>query len=112
MPVLLLPRGLASVPPPAAFPAVKAEVMFTQSAWTDVTPYVDTAGGGQITITRGSSRVESPVIRYDAGTCSIPLINTDRRFDPTNLAGPYVTGGGTVSQVGAFFSIAAMGEPS
>ena len=35
------------------------------------------------------------MIRYDAGTCSVPLSNIDRRFDPTNLAGPYVSGGKT-----------------
>src|SRR5258708_7387963 len=33
------------------------------SGWTDVTPYVDTARGGQIVITRGPNRVESPLIR-------------------------------------------------
>src|SRR5258708_3659565 len=63
------------------------------SGWTDVTPYVDTAGGGQIVITRRASRVEPPVIGYEAGTCSMPPLNTDRRFDPTNSAGAYVQGG-------------------
>jgi hypothetical protein len=93
MPVLLLPRGLAAVPGPATFPAVKIEVNFSVlTGWTDITPYADFSGGNQATITRGSNRVESPVIRYDAGTATIPLDNTDRRFDPTNLAGPYVGG--------------------
>jgi hypothetical protein len=92
MPILLIPTGLTSVPAAAAFPVVTIEAMFTGSAWTDVSSFYDSSGGGQITITRGSNRVESPVIRYDAGTCSIPLLNTDRRFDPANLAGPYVTG--------------------
>ncbi len=97
MPTLLLPRSLASVPAAGTFPAVTVEIMFFTSGliggWTDVTPYADTAGGGQIVITRGANRVESPVIRYEAGTCSMPLLNTDRRFDPANGAGAYVQGG-------------------
>jgi hypothetical protein len=94
VPVLLLPSGHAA-PVAAGFPTVTVEIMFTAAGWTDVTQYVEMAGGGQITITRGSSQVESPAIRYDAGTCTIPFINTDRRFDPTNLSGPYVAGGKT-----------------
>jgi hypothetical protein len=93
MPVLLLLRGLGSVPAAGTFPAVKVEANFSVlTGWTDITPYADFSGGQQVTITRGSNRVESPVIRYDAGTCQIPLDNTDRRFDPTNLSGAY-TGG-------------------
>lgn len=95
MPLLILPAGHAA-PVVAQFPSVKVEMMFTSSAWTDITPYYDAAGGGQVTITRGSNRVESPVIRYDAGTATIPLFNGDRRFDPTNLSGPYVAGGKTL----------------
>lgn len=57
--------------------------------WTDLTAY----GKGGITTKRGSSRVESPIIRYDAGTASCRLNNTDRRFDPTNTSGPYVADG-------------------
>ncbi|WP_433445724.1 hypothetical protein [Nonomuraea sp. CA-141351] len=57
--------------------------------WTDVTPWAKWG----IETRRGSSRVESPRIRYDAGTAKCTLDNTDRRFDSTNLAGPYVTGG-------------------
>lgn len=40
-------------------------------------------------ITRGSSRVEGPIVRYEAGKCELVLDNSDRRFDPTNLTGPY-----------------------
>jgi hypothetical protein len=92
---ILLFRGLAAPPAPAAFPSVTIEALFNGSVWTDISQYFDTGGGGTISITRGSSRVESPVIRYDAGTATIPLFNGDRRFDPTNLAGPYVAGGKT-----------------
>lgn len=59
-------------------------------AWTDITDYVYS-----LTITRGSRTVDGPVVQYEAGTASITLDNHDRRFDPTNLDGPYVSGGQT-----------------
>lgn len=63
--------------------------------WTDVSAYFRTA-----TIKRGSSRVESPIIRYEPGTCEITLDNSDRRFDPTNEDGPYtIPGSGSGSGV-------------
>lgn len=58
--------------------------------WTDVTAYV--LG---FSTNRGSSRTQGPALQYDAGTASITLDNSDRRFDPTNLSGPYVSGGAT-----------------
>jgi hypothetical protein len=58
--------------------------------FTDVTTYVH-----NFTTRRGSNRVEGPVVRYEAGTSTISLNNSDRRFDPTNLSGPYVSGGVT-----------------
>lgn len=95
MPVPILPYSSGGAAAPGLFPAVTVECQFTPSAWTNITAYVRIGGGGQISITRGSSRVESPAIRYDPGTMSVPLGNADRRFDPTNLAGPYVAGGKT-----------------
>jgi len=59
--------------------------------WSDVTPYLHE----QVSISRGSRRVDEPVLRYEAGTASIILKNDDRRFDPTNLSGPYVSAGVT-----------------
>lgn len=44
---------------------------------------------------RGATRADGPNVRYEAGTCVIELNNADRRFDPTNLAGPYVLAGRT-----------------
>lgn len=44
---------------------------------------------------RGSTRVDGPVIRYEAGTLSASLHDPDRRFDPDNLDGPYVSAGRT-----------------
>ncbi|MDF5755827.1 hypothetical protein [Spongiactinospora sp. TRM90649] len=42
---------------------------------------------------RGSTRVESPLIHYEPGSATVVMTDPDRRFDPTNLAGPYVSGG-------------------
>jgi len=47
----------------------------------------------EVQISRGADRVTGPVVTYDAGTASVVLDNRDRRFDPTNLAGPYVVAG-------------------
>ncbi|MFD0883718.1 hypothetical protein ACFQ08_04000 [Streptosporangium algeriense] len=46
-----------------------------------------------VTTRRGSTRVESPLVRYEAGTATVVLDDPDRRFDPTNTSGPYVSGG-------------------
>jgi hypothetical protein len=59
-----------------------------QGTWTDVT----LSGKHGISTKRGSDRVISPVIRYDAGTATVHVNNTDRRFDPTVLDGPHATG--------------------
>lgn len=58
--------------------------------WTDITQY---ALG--FSTRRGASRAEGPVLRFEAGTATITLDNSDRRFDPTNLSGPYVFAGVT-----------------
>jgi hypothetical protein len=70
-----------------AFPQVIVECMFNDPTWTDISAW--TRG---ISIRRGSSRVDSPLLRYEAGTATIRLDNRDRRFDPTHLAGPYASG--------------------
>jgi hypothetical protein len=58
--------------------------------WTDVTPWLQTCSWQ-----RGATRVEGPVLRYEAGTASVTLINNDGRFHPLNLTGPYVAAGVT-----------------
>lgn len=58
--------------------------------WTDITAYATA-----FSTRRGASRAEGPILRFEAGTCSITLDNADRRFDPTNLSGPYVSAGKT-----------------
>lgn len=55
--------------------------------WTDITPYVQS-----LTTKRGRQR---SLERSATGTLSADLVNTDGRFDPTNLSGPYVAGGQT-----------------
>jgi hypothetical protein len=56
--------------------------------WVDVTGFVRSGR-----ITRGSTRFEGVIARYEAGTAEVLLSNADARFDPTNLDGPYVTAG-------------------
>lgn len=58
--------------------------------WTDVTAYLRS-----VTCRRGVSRVDGPVLRYEAGGCTIELDDSDRRFDPDSLSGPYVSAGVT-----------------
>jgi hypothetical protein len=58
--------------------------------WTDITAYV--LG---FNTRRGASRADGPILRFEAGQATLTLDNADRRFDPTNLSGPYVSGGVT-----------------
>jgi hypothetical protein len=64
------------------------------SLFTDITAYATTT----VTTRRGANRVESPILRYEAGTVTVVLDNRDRRFDPSNLSGPYVSAGVTQVQ--------------
>lgn len=59
----------------------------TGVVWTDVTDYLMSAS-----IRSGRNR---SVDSFDAGTASLVLRNTDARFSPWNLSGPYVTSGRT-----------------
>lgn len=56
--------------------------------WTDVTAYVRSWS-----IKRGAGRGDDPTLRYDPATATIELNDGDRRFDPENLDGPYVSAG-------------------
>jgi len=56
--------------------------------WTDVTPWLQT-----FAYTRGATRVEGPIVRYEAGTATIVFDGSDGRFNGLNLAGPYTSGG-------------------
>lgn len=56
--------------------------------WTDVTDYVRSWS-----TRRGAGKGDDPTLRYDPGTCTVEFNDGDRRFDPSNLAGPYVSVG-------------------
>ena len=58
--------------------------------WTDLSQWVRSGNTA-----RPASREQGPLYSYGAGTCSIVLNNADGRFDPDNLAGPYVAAGAT-----------------
>lgn len=45
-------------------------------------------------ITQGATRLDGPLVRYETGNAQVTFRNEDRRFDPTNLDGPYVVGSG------------------
>lgn len=61
------------------------------TVWTEITPYLRSWS-----FRIGATNGDDPTLRYDAGTCSIVLNDGDRRFDPDNLAGPYVVAGATL----------------
>lgn len=62
----------------------------TAIGWTDISAWVRS-----FTVTRPSTRLQGPLWNYQAATASILLDNSDGRFDPDNLAGPYMSGGTT-----------------
>lgn len=60
------------------------------------------------TVKRGVSRFDGIYGRAEAGTMRIVLDNTDRRFDPTNLDGPYVAAGATQVKAGRAIRLRAI----
>lgn len=60
------------------------------------------------TVKRGVSRFDGIYGRAEAGTMQITLDNSDRRFDPTNLAGPYVAAGATQVKAGRAIRLRAI----
>jgi hypothetical protein len=70
----------------------------TGIGWSDISSWVIS-----FTVTRPSTRLAGPLWNYQAGTVSILLDNTDGRFDPDNLAGPYVAAG--VTQLAAMVPV-------
>jgi hypothetical protein len=97
----LLLRGYGGTPLPGVTPPqtvyVEVQVAFgagvtdvlTEDDWTTLT------GVKSVRVRRPSSRQLGELVRYSAGTCTIVLDNQHRRFDPSNLDGPYVSGGKT-----------------
>lgn len=60
--------------------------------WTDLAEETKIESA---TLRSGSTRVDSPLIRFEPGTASIAVDDPDGRYDPTNLDGPYVSAGRT-----------------
>jgi hypothetical protein len=60
------------------------------TVWTDITGFARS-----ISVSRPSTRVQGPLITYQAGTLSVTLDNSGGQFDPDNAASPFVTGGVT-----------------
>jgi hypothetical protein len=63
-------------------------VLGATTIWTDISVYVLA-----FTVSRPSTRLQGPLFQFQAGTANITLDNSDARFDPDNLNGPYVTAG-------------------
>lgn len=99
-------------------PTVIVEVGFTVGASSSTLLHLDDASRGKLdtgtlgsgseytdvtadviswSCSRGASRGSGPLLRYEAGKARIQLLDTDRRYDPLNLSGPYVSG--SVTQV-------------
>ena len=58
--------------------------------WSDLSVWVRSGS-----VTRPATRQQGPLWSYQQGTASVTLNNADGRFDPDNLAGPYVAAGAT-----------------
>ena len=82
----------------ASFGILNTDFLGSGDTWTDISPYVLS-----FTISRPSSREQGPLLAFQAATASIVLDNSDGRFDPDNLGGPYVSAG--VSQVHAMIPV-------
>lgn len=59
-------------------------------------------------INRGSQRYDGVYARAEAGRAGVTLDNSDREFDPTNLAGPHVAGGSTEIEPMRMFRLRAV----
>lgn len=68
------------------------------TAWQDISDFV--LG---FAVNRPSTRVQGPLIQFQAATATVTLDNSTGIFDPDNLAGPFVVGG--VSQVRAMVPV-------
>ncbi len=79
-------------------PGLDTATLGTDPGWTDISQFV--LG---FTVTRPGTRLQGPLWNFQAGTASITLDNSDGRFDPDNLAGPYVSGG--VTQLAAMVPV-------
>lgn len=70
----------------------------TAIMWADISAWVLA-----FSVTRPSTRQQGPLYQFQAGTASITLDNSDGRFDPDNLSGPYVSAG--ITQLSAMVPV-------
>lgn len=70
----------------ATFGKLNTATLGTSIGWADISRWVIS-----FTINRPSTRLQGPLWNYQAATLSVLLDNSDGRFDPDNLAGPYVS---------------------
>lgn len=70
----------------------------TAIMWADISAWVLA-----FSVTRPSTRQQGPLYQFQAGTASITLDNSDGRFDPDNLGGPYVSAG--ITQLSAMVPV-------
>ena len=70
----------------ASLPTLSVQAQFTPGTWTDICSYVLNLAGHPAVDTAAG-----PAWQYQAGTCAVVLDNSDGRFDPDNLAGPYTS---------------------
>jgi hypothetical protein len=68
----------------------------------DVTAKVERAS-----VNRGTQRFDGVYARAEAGRAAVTLDNSDREFDPTNLAGPHVAAGRTEIEPMVMFRLRA-----
>jgi hypothetical protein len=108
LPQIIVEAGLVSDNPSQPSTALKLNdatlgkldtgTLGTGITWSEISPWV--LG---FTITRPSTRLAGPLWNYQPGTISVVLDNSDGRFDPDNLAGPYVLSG--VTQLAAMVPV-------
>lgn len=75
---------MATLPTLTLRAALGASFGDSAPTWTDLSAYVRRGS-----TRRGRQRLQRTQAQFQAGTATIALRNTDRRFDPTNTAGPY-----------------------
>lgn len=84
------PAGAFTLDDPS-FGILDTDALGTSVTWTDLSPWIRSGS-----VSRPASRQQGPLWSYQQGTASVVLNNKDGRFDPDNLAGPYVAAGATV----------------
>lgn len=77
----------AAAPVAGSFPSIEVAIAFASAPGDEVPTWVDVSADLRLAeITRGRNQ---ELDRYQAGTCAVTLLDTARKYDPTNTAGPY-----------------------